>query len=72
MKNEDIIYSASTEVVEGGDGDQFIFSQQYVDKIEEIEKNVTYKVIANTTTGETQVFLQGPITFTGSKINDDK
>ncbi|NDI35696.1 hypothetical protein [Chengkuizengella sediminis] len=69
LKNNEQIYTAKTEIdTQGDDSEGQIFSQETVDVIDSLEKNVTYQVIVSTPSiNGTDVFLFGPITFTGTR-----
>ncbi|MDP5276375.1 hypothetical protein [Chengkuizengella axinellae] len=67
LKNGTPIYTSITEVDrELNDDFGQIFSQQYVDEFSDFENGVTYEVVAYSS--NSNVFLQGPITFTGTKL----
>ncbi|MFS1512961.1 hypothetical protein VQL36_11080 [Chengkuizengella sp. SCS-71B] len=75
LKNNIPIYSAVTEVDrEGNDDFGQIFSQQYVDVVTTLEKNIIYQVVAsieghaNIDSSFPNVNLVGPITFTGTRF----
>ncbi|NDI35748.1 hypothetical protein [Chengkuizengella sediminis] len=74
LKNNVPIYTAQTEIdATGDDNIGQIFSQETVDVITTLEKNVTYKVVVSTPSiNGTDVFLFGPITFTGTRFVDGK
>ncbi|MFS1514625.1 hypothetical protein VQL36_19665 [Chengkuizengella sp. SCS-71B] len=65
-KNGETIYSA-TKNIEGTDNIGQIYSQQYVDTIKNVEKDVTYSLVASVPSGDTGPQVFGPITLTGAK-----
>ncbi|MDP5273803.1 hypothetical protein [Chengkuizengella axinellae] len=69
LKNKDEIYSSITELDSDDEIGQ-IFSQQTVDMITKLEKDVTYKVVCDTNTP--MVNLSGPINFTDTRFVEDK
>ncbi|MFS1512624.1 hypothetical protein VQL36_09325 [Chengkuizengella sp. SCS-71B] len=70
LKKNDEIYSAATEVDDFQDDLGQIFSQQTVDVITTLEKDVTYTVVCFA--DQQDAFLQGPITFTGTRFVEGK
>ncbi|MFS1513406.1 hypothetical protein VQL36_13320 [Chengkuizengella sp. SCS-71B] len=70
------IYAAETEIGRTtGTNIGQIFSQQYVDVINNLERNVTYQVVVSVQPimGSTpDVSLLGPITFTGTQLSERK
>ncbi|MFS1512995.1 hypothetical protein VQL36_11250 [Chengkuizengella sp. SCS-71B] len=74
LKNNVPIYTAQTEIDSLGDDNiGQIFSEETVDVITNLEKNVTYKVVVSTPSiNGTEVFLFGPITFTGTQFTKGK
>ncbi|MFW2490804.1 hypothetical protein ACN077_19895 [Clostridium chromiireducens] len=62
------VYSISTEVDKEGDGDLVNTPLSYVDVIDKNATNVKYVITIQETTGNKNVFVDGPITFTAARI----
>ncbi|MDP5275458.1 hypothetical protein [Chengkuizengella axinellae] len=75
FKNNDPnpIYSSNTDIEEESNDDLFqILSQQAVDVITSLQRDVMYTLIVSVPMNADEVFLSGPIAFTGTLLRKEK